>query len=250
MKPPSLRATAIAAVVLLGAGYALAFFWAPNDADQGFIQKIFYLHVPLAIVALCGFIGGAVMAIMHLRTGDAKYDARSYVAIHTSVIFGVAVLITGAIWARASWGKWWVWDEPTLVSFLIVFLLYCTYYPLRYAIADRDRQARYASVFAITAGAFVPLNFLAVRLAAPLVHPRVFATANGGLPGDMRLVFLICIAGAAVLWLTLVRFELAAKAASGRLRRLRRAIEGDAGAPAGGGSRIAPSVPSAEGAGN
>ena len=100
MKLPSLRATAIAAVVLLGAGYALAFFWAPNDADQGFIQKIFYLHVPLAIVALCGFIGGAVLAIMHLRTGDAKYDARSYVAIHTSVIFGVAVLITGAIWAR------------------------------------------------------------------------------------------------------------------------------------------------------
>ena len=73
------------------------------------------------------------------------------------------MLVTGAIWAKASWGKWWVWDEPTLVSFLIVFLLYCTYYPLRYAIEDRDRQARYASVFAITAGAFVPLNFMAVR---------------------------------------------------------------------------------------
>ena len=61
--------------------------------------------------------------------------------------------------------------EPTLVSFLIVFLLYATYYPLRYAIEDRDRQARYASVFAITAGAFVPLNFLAVRLAAAADPP-------------------------------------------------------------------------------
>ena len=109
---------------------------------------------------------------------------RSYVSIHISIIFGVAVLITGSIWARASWGKWWVWDEPTLVSFLIVFLLYCTYYPLRYAIEDRERQARYASVFAITAGAFVPLNFIAVRLAESLVHPRVFATADGGLPGE------------------------------------------------------------------
>ena len=57
-----------------------------------------------------------------------------------------------------------------------------TYYPLRYAIEDRERQARYASVFAITAGAFVPLNFIAVRLAETLVHPRVFATADGGLP--------------------------------------------------------------------
>src|SRR5436190_13857043 len=242
MKAPSLRVTAIAAVVLLAAGYSLAFFYAPNDADQGFIQKIFYLHVPLAICALAGFILAGIHAILHLRTGDAKHDARSYVSIHISVIFGVVVLATGAIWARASWGKWWVWQEPTLVSFLIVFLLYCTYYPLRYAIADRDRQARYASVFAITAGAFVPLNFLAVRLAQPLVHPRVFATANGGLPGSMLLTFLVCLTAMALLWLTLVRFELASKAASGRLRRLRRALEGEP-TVTGGGSRIAPAVP-------
>src|SRR3954447_11859366 len=243
MKLPSLRATAIAAVVLLGVGYALVFFYAPNDANQGFIQKVFYLHVPLATCALTGFIVAAVFAILHLRSGDAKYDARSYVAIHISVIFGVAVLITGAIWARASWGKWWVWQEPTLVSFLIVFLLYCTYYPLRYAIADRDRQARYASVFAITAGAFVPLNFLAVRLAAPLVHPRVFATANGGLPNSMLLTFVVCLAGMALLWVTLVRFELAAKSASASLSRLRRALDGETHVPASG-SRIAPRVPS------
>src|SRR5215210_6199267 len=159
------RLIAPLAAVTLSAGFALVFFFAPNDADQGFIQKIFYLHVPLATCALVGFIVGGLLAIAHLRTGDPKWDARSYVAIHLSIIFGVGVLITGSIWAHASWGKWWVWDEPTLVSFLIVFLLYATYYPLRYAIADRDRQARYASVFAITAGVFVPLNFIAVRLA-------------------------------------------------------------------------------------
>jgi heme exporter protein C len=136
-----------------------------------------------------------------------------------------------------------VWDEPTLVSFLIVFLLYATYYPLRYAIEDRDRQARYASVFAITAGAFVPLNFVAVRLATPLVHPRVFATANGGLPASMLLTFCVCLAGMALLWIALVRFELAAKAASASLSRLRRAIEGEAHAPSSG-SRIAPAAPS------
>src|SRR3712207_5073506 len=169
----------------------------------------------------------AVQSILHLRSGDSKWDVRSYVSIHISVIFGVAVLITGAIWARASWGKWFVWDEPTLVSFLIVFLLYCTYYPLRYAIEDRERQARYASVFAITAGAFVPLNFIAVRLAETLVHPRVFATAEGGMPGKMWLTFLVCFAGIALLWVVLVRFELAAKSTSASLARLRRAIDGE-----------------------
>ena len=65
------------------------FFYAPNDADQGFIQKIFYLHVPLAIVALCGFVAGGIYGIRYLRTGDRAHDLRSYVAIHMSLIFGV-----------------------------------------------------------------------------------------------------------------------------------------------------------------
>ena len=238
----SLRNLALATAVLLAGGFALVFFFAPNDADQGFIQKIFDLHVPLATCALGGFVVAAVHAIRHLRTGEAIHDARAYVSIHISIIFGVAVLVTGSIWARASWGKWWVWDEPTLVSFLIVFLLYCTYYPLRFAIEDRDRQARYASVFAITAGAFVPLNFLAVRLAESLVHPRVFATAEGGMTGEMWLTFLLSLAGMALLWVTLVRFELVAKSASARISRLRRALDADA--PAGARSRVAPSVPS------
>jgi heme exporter protein C len=224
MKVNDLRTLAFATAATLVGGFALAFFYAPKDVDQGFIQKIFYLHVPLAIVALGGFVIAAVHAIRHLRSSDPVHDARAYVSIHLSVIFGVAVLLTGAIWARASWGKWWVWEEPTLVSFLIVFLLYCTYYPLRYAIEDRDRQARYASVFAIAAGAFVPLNFIAVRLAEPLIHPRVFATAEGGMPPRMWVAFCVCLAGAALLWATLVRFELLAKRASASLSRVRRAL--------------------------
>src|SRR4051812_50104521 len=86
---------------------------------------------------------------------------RSYVAIHLSLVFAIGALITGSIWAKASWGHWWVWDEPVLVSFLIVFLLYCCYQPLRFSIEDPEKQARYASVFAIAAGAFVPINFMA-----------------------------------------------------------------------------------------
>jgi heme exporter protein C len=234
-----LRPLSIATVAAIVASLSLVFFYAPLDADQGFVQKIFYLHVPLAIVALIGFVVGGVFAILHLRNGEGRWDAYSYVSIHMSVIFGVAVLITGSIWAKASWGHWWVWDEPTLVSFLIVFLMYATYYPFRYAIEDRERQARYASVFAITAGAFVPLNFMAVRMAESLVHPRVFATTNGGLPGEMMFTFLVSLAAMGLLWTTLVKFELTAKSASGQLKRLRRAL--DAPAP-GGSSRVAPEV--------
>ncbi len=224
--PRILPALTVATLVV---GFSLVFFWTPNDADQGFIQKIFYLHVPLAIVALCGFVAGGVYGIKHLRSGDRADDLRSYVAIHISLILAVGVLITGSIWARASWGHWWVWDEPTLVSFLIVFLLYACYQPLRFSIEDPERQARYASVFAIVAGAFVPLNFMAVRMAESLIHPRVLSTTGGSMPGEMRATFLVALVGMACLFVTLWKYELASKSASIQLRSLRRRLAGDDG---------------------
>ena len=210
-----------ATAVTLTAAFALVFFYAPLDADQGFVQKIFYVHVPMAIVALGGFVAGGIMAIKHLRSGDRSWDMRSYVAIHLSIILGFGVLATGAIWARASWGHWWVWDEPVLVSFLVVVLLYCVYYPLRFSIEDPDRQARYSSVFAIAAGAFVPLNFIAVRLAEAYTHPRVLSQTGGDLPGEMRLTFLVALLGMTLLFVTLWKLELTAKNASMQLKKLR-----------------------------
>jgi heme exporter protein C len=223
----SLRTLSTATVVTLTGAFALVFFYAPNDADQGFIQKIFYVHVPMAMVSLGGFVLGGIFAIQHLRTRRPEWDLRSYVAIHLSLILALAVLVTGSIWARASWGHWWVWNEPTLVSFLIVTLLYATYQPLRFSIEDRGRQARYASVFAVIAGAFVPLNFLAVRLAQAYSHPRVFATANGGLPPKMQLTFYVSLLGMVLLFFTLWRYEMAAKRARGKLRALKRRLGGD-----------------------
>jgi heme exporter protein C len=173
------------------------------------------------------------MAVQHLRTGDRMWDLRSYVAIHLSLILGLAVLVTGSIWAKASWGHWWVWNEPTLVSFLIIFLLYATYTPLRFAIEDPERQARYASVFAILAGGFIPLNFIAVRLAQAYTHPRVLTVTGGHMPAAMYATFLVAMLGMAMLWLTLWQYEIAAKLVRMQLRALRRKLAGDDAMPAG-----------------
>jgi len=221
MRGKALTGLAVGTVAAGASASGLIFFYAPNDADQGFVQKIFYLHVPMAIVALSGFVVAAIMAIKHLRSGNRAWDLRSYVAIHLSLILGVGVLATGSIWAKAAWGHWWVWEEPTLVSFLIVFLLYCTYQPLRFAIEDPERQARYASVFAITAGAFVPLNFIAVRMAEAYTHPRVLSTTGGHMPAEMRVTFIVALIGMALLFTTLWKLELAAKRAAMQLRRRR-----------------------------
>lgn len=222
-----LRALSFVTVAAIALALVLVFFYAPEDRDQGFIQKIFYVHVPVAIVALCAYVGAGIAAIGHLRTRKPVWDLRSYVAIHLALIFTIGGLLTGSLWAHASWGHWWVWDEPTLVSFLIVFLLYSCYQPLRFSIEDREKQARYASVFAITAGAFVPLNFIAVRMAQSLVHPRVLSATGGSMPGDMRLTFLVSIIAMALLFVTLWKYEMAAKNATAHLRSLRRRLLAD-----------------------
>ena len=219
LRPLSLITAASVALTLVG-----VFYWAPNDAYLGFLQKIFYLHVPLAIITLCGFVAAGLMAIAHLRTRDGRWDMRSYVAIHISLIFGVIVLISGSIWARGAWGHWWVWQEPTLVSFLLVMLLYATYQPLRFAIDDPERQARYASVFAITAGVFVPICFAIVRLAPAYVHPRTLSNISGNLPGRMQVVFYVAMVSMTLLWVTLWRFEMTAKHVAAQIRNLSRQL--------------------------
>ncbi|CAB4915484.1 unannotated protein [freshwater metagenome] len=236
-----LSAWAIAAAIVLTAAFVLAAFYAPIEADQGFSQKIFYVHVPLAIVTLIGFVFGGVSAVQYLRSGDTRHDLRSYTAIHQSLIFCLGALITGSIWAKAAWGQWWVWDEPTLVSFLIVFLLYATYQPLRFSIEDPERQARYAAVFAVVAGAFIPLNFIAVRLADPLIHPRVLSKSGGNLPGDMKLTFYVAIIGMLLLFITLYKYEMTAKHSRAQVRALKRRLGAlDQDAPRG--RSAAPSV--------
>ncbi len=222
-----LRSLSLATAFTITVALVLVFFYAPLDANQGFVQKIFYVHVPLAIISLLGFIFGGLLAIGYLRTGDRSWDMRSYVAIHLALIFGIAGLISGSIWAKASWGHWWVWNEPTLVSFLIVLLLFATYQPLRFSIEDPERQARYASVFAIVAGAFVPLNYLAVQLATSYVHPRVLTLSSANLPPSMGLTFVVSLIGFSLLYVTMWKYEMAAKNARMQVRRLRRTLLGD-----------------------
>ncbi len=243
-----LRTLSISTAVAMAVSLSLVFFYAPLEAEQGFLQKIFYVHVPLAIVALCGFVLGGLLAIQHLRTRDPRWDMRSYVVIHMSLIFALGTLITGSIWAKGSWGHWWVWSEPTLVSFLIIFLLYATYQPLRFAIEDPERQSRYASVFAITAGAFVPLNYIAVNLSTAYLHPRVLGSTSN-LPGSMAFTLLVSLISMALLFATLCKYELTAKHTRAQLRALRRQLAAEGIGTPPGPARVRSAAPSLQHAG-
>jgi heme exporter protein C len=210
---------AAAALVLLGLGLAL--LWAPEDADQGISQKIFYIHVPVALTAYACFGWGAWKALRLLWTGEERYDLESYTAVHMGTIFGVLTLLTGSIWAKVSWGVWWSWSERQLVLFLILFLFYSSYFMLRYSLDPGPRRQRSSAVYALFGVVLIPISFLAIRLAEGLIHPVVFTREGPQMSDSMFFTFCVCLAGMLTLAGALYRVELTGKRVDERLRELR-----------------------------
>jgi heme exporter protein C len=215
---------ALAAFTLLVGGVVLALFWAPEDADQGFSQRIFYIHVPVALTAYAGFGWGAWKALRLLWTRDERYDLESYTAIHIGVIFGLLTLATGSIWAKTSWGVWWSWGERQLVLFLVLFLFYAAYFMLRYSVEPGRQRANFSAVYALFGVVLIPISFLAIRLAERFIHPVVFTRDGPQMPAEMFIAFLFCLGGTLALAATLYNVELAGKRLDMHVRELREAL--------------------------
>ncbi|HEV3404940.1 MAG TPA: cytochrome c biogenesis protein [Gaiellaceae bacterium] len=216
-----LAAWAALALGLAAAALALIFFVVPNDADQGFSQRIFYFHVPIALTAYGCFIVGAWKGLRHLWKGDPGADLESYVAIHQGVIFGVLTLATGSIWAKISWGHWWLWSEKQLTLFLVLFLFYSAYFMLRFSVDEGPQRANLSAVYALFGVVLIPISFLAIRLAQNYIHPVVFTRHGPNFHGTILWTFLVSLAAMLALAATLYRVELAGKRLDARLRELR-----------------------------
>jgi heme exporter protein C len=219
-----LAALAALTALLLASAVALIFFYVPTDADQGFSQRIFYLHVPVALTAYACFGWGAWRALAHLRKRDPAADLESYVAIHQGVIFGSLTLITGSLWAKISWGHWWLWSESQLVLFLVLFLFYGSYFMLRYSVEPGPARANMCAVYALFGVVLIPISFLAIRLANQLIHPVVFTLQGPQMSASMFLTFCVSLAAMLSLAATLYHVELLGKRLDTRLRELRELV--------------------------
>ena len=206
---------------LMGAAIGLIFFYAPTDPDQGFSQRIFYFHVPIALTSYACFGWGAWKALRYLRTRDERADLESYVAIHQGVIFGALTLITGSLWAKASWGVWWTWSEDQLVLFLVLFLFYCAYFMLRFSVEPGVPRASMSAVYALFGVLLIPVSFLAIRLSKKFIHPVVFTSHGPQMSHSQFFVFCVSWAAMLLLFATLYNVELAGKRIDGHLRELR-----------------------------
>ena len=219
-----LPALAVSSLVLVVTALVFVFYVAPNDQTLGFSQRIFYFHVSIALTAYACFIGGAWKALRVLWKRDPRADLESYVCVHQGLIFGAMVLLTGSIWAKISWGRWWVWSEDELVLFLVLYLFYCAYFMLRFSVDPGPQRENLSAVYALFGVILIPVSFAAIRLAKEFLHPRVFTLHGPNFGGWILVTYCIAQAAMLVLAYTLYRLELGGKLLDVRLRDLREAL--------------------------
>lgn len=156
-------------------------------------QKIFYFHMPVAVVSMLALLFTAIYGGLFLKTRKSTYDLRARTATEIALVFILMTMASGELWERYEWGVWWTW-EPRLTTYFILMLLVFGYFILRNAVSDPERRAVYSSVFGIIMFIDVPLCFMVTRLIPSGAHPVVFRT-DSGLPPPMLIPLLLAMAG-------------------------------------------------------
>jgi heme exporter protein C len=167
MKKNLLAAYAAVVVVLMAWGYYQAIYVAPDESTMHEIQRIFYYHVPSAMVAFLFFaisLVGSVGFLSFRRSRPVwaqRSDAWALAGAEVGLIFCTIVLITGPMWGRRAWGIWWTWDAR-LTTTLVLWLIYSSYLLLRSFAAGPQVQTL-AAVLGIFGAMDVPIVYMSNR---------------------------------------------------------------------------------------
>ena len=183
---------------------SMAWGYAPIEATMGPVQKIFYLHLPVAIFTFLSCMVVFIASVGYLWQRRLWWDDLANAAAKVAVLYCSIVLITGMIWGRSAWGQWWTWS-PRLTFSLVLWLLYVVYLMIRPSIESSQRRAIVCAVYALAAFLDVPLVYLSVRL-MPDIHPSSVTLAP-----QMKLTLLVWFVPVTLLTIGLIatRYQLA-----------------------------------------
>ncbi len=181
----TLRILATLSFVTMIVALYMIFLFAPTEATQGHAQRIFYIHLPLAIIGAYGsalllFIG----CVAFLRTNDFKWDRFGAVAAEMGLVFTTAQLLTAIMWAKPIWGVWYAFDSRGTLQ-LVLLLIYISYFMLRAYLPEREKRAKLCAVFGLLGMVDVPFNYMAIYWWRTQ-HPQpVVSPGGGGIDPDM-----------------------------------------------------------------
>ncbi len=182
----------VAAATTMAITLYLVFFYAPTDANLGVSQRILYYHVPVAILGLFSIVVVAVASAAHLITKREEWDSLAYSAAEIGVLLTTLGIVTGAMWAKPTWGIWWTWD-PKLTLTLVLWFIYVGYLMLRTYGPKGSQGARYGAVVAIIGAIDAPIVYYAAELWRT-THPTLVigpAADSGGMDSRMAMVLLV-----------------------------------------------------------
>lgn len=198
-------------LLALAGGAALAaaqwFVWqyAPIEQTMGLMQKIFYLHMPLAWWSFASFTVVFGASVWHLWKRSRGSDLLAGAAAEIGVLMSGLALVTGSLWGRQSWGVWWTWD-PRLTTTLIMWFVYAAYLALRSSDVGGGRRGLLCAALGVAAFLDVPLVFYSARLWRS-IHPAVLNSQGGGLEPEMKLTLFVCLGAMGLFWLALLRLR-------------------------------------------
>jgi len=210
------------AAALIAASMSLIGAYVPTEESMGVVQKIFYIHVPLAWVAFLAFFVVFVASLLYLWKRDRRWDFLAAASAEIGLIFTTLVLVTGPIWAKSAWGVWWTWDMR-LTTTLVLWFIYAAYFAVRGFVSDEERAARFGAVVGVIGFLDVPIVAVAIVLSRTQhPNPVIF---EGGLTGAMLLTLLVSLAAFTALYAALVRARASANRMRDEIARLRQELE-------------------------
>jgi heme exporter protein C len=199
-------ALTILSFLLLGVAQYFVFMVVPNEQVMGAVQRVFYFHVGSAIACYAAFAVVFVASLMYLTNRAPKLDALSVAAGEVGFILCTIVLITGMIWGHSAWNTWFRWEEPRLVTFLVLWLIFLSFTILR-NFGDPLKTAVHGSILGILGALSVPLVYVSIKFLpqSARLHPEVIE--HGGLKDPsywqafgLSVVALTCVC-ALLIWL-------------------------------------------------
>lgn len=192
------------ALMAVAAALWMAFFYAPTEALQGHVQRIFYVHVPSAWIAYLSFAIAALASALYLWRSEPRWDTIAVSSVEVGVVFTTIVLVTGPIWARPVWGAWWVWDAR-LTSTLVLWIVYVGYLLFRNLTAPDARRARTSAVIAIVGVLDIPIvHFSVLWWETQHPEPTVIRPDSPQLSGSMLLTLFVSLAAFTLLFAALL----------------------------------------------
>jgi heme exporter protein C len=194
------RVLAILSIITTIPALYMIFLFAPTEATQGNTQRIFYVHVPLAVI---GAYGSAILLFIgclgFLITRDLKWDRFAAGSAEMGVVFTSAQLLTAMMWAKPIWGTWYVFDSRGTLQ-IVLLLIYIAYFMLRSYLPDREKRAKLCAVFGLLGMVDVPINYLSIYLFRTQ-HPQpVISPGGGGVDPDMEKTLLMSFIAIALLY--------------------------------------------------